>query len=301
MSDTVNTENKTELLENKILELLENMLSQLMKVPFYENLECAHVVLDYCKKISIKKIKVKNTIARIFKILEPFNDTLLNGDYKLLNTEETIEVLPGVNITKFLNYSVNKDGKKVEMDIDSKKILLNHLSLLKCYVNFALEQHTEKTREVYENRLLGLHKYEKLKTSSEINEAKLKIREKITPLVNSDSVPILNSLVDQIGSKLEDTDLNDTGDLRGFLDLAFDLANKNKEAFIKGKINVNELSKAATSVIKDMYSDSATKEELQKSLGIDPTELLQKFDNGNYEDVNKNIESMMKKFNTMKK
>ncbi len=83
MSDTVNTENKTELLENKILELLENMLSQLMKVPFYENLECAHVVLDYCKKISIKKIKVKNTIARIFKILEPFNDTLLNGDYKL--------------------------------------------------------------------------------------------------------------------------------------------------------------------------------------------------------------------------
>ncbi len=209
--------------------------------------------------------------------------------------------MPGVNITKFLNYSVNKDGKKVEMDIDSKKILLNHLSLLKCYVNFALEQHTEKTREVYENRLLGLHKYEKLKTSSEINEAKLKIREKITPLVNSDSVPILNSLVDQIGSKLEDTDLNDTGDLRGFLDLAFDLANKNKEAFIKGKINVNELSKAATSVIKDMYSDSATKEELQKSLGIDPTELLQKFDNGNYEDVNKNIESMMKKFNTMKK
>ncbi len=275
-TDTSTETTQTINLKDKTLTILGNLLRQLMAFPSYDKLSCASCILVFCKKIDEKKIKVDNAIARLFEVLEPINDALLDGDKTALDNGHAYEILPGINITKVYGHE--------DMTPDSKKIILCYLSVLKCHANFVKNRYLEKTSSVYGQRLDELMNYDKNKSTAEINKAKEEIKEMFAPKISKESQPIFHNLINQISDKLNATGGGGGVDLRGFMDMAMELADKNKKDFIDGKINLAEMTEAATSVMEKIYAD--TDDNLKNTLGFDPSELLKGLKNGGTPDIN---------------
>lgn len=261
---------ETSTVKEKTIEILNTLLKEIMKFPAYEKLSCAQCILDFCKKIDNRKIKIDTTIARLYKILEPINTELLNDKYEVLELGQVFEIVPGINITKVYK----------EMDLDSKKIIFKYLAVLKCNANFLTNNHIEETTTVYQSRLDGLLNYHKNKTTEEIKKASDEIKDMFAPMISSSSLPTLNNLVNEISAKLNSNEnLEDSIDMRSFFTMASELAEKNKENFVNGKVNVAEMTQAASSVMRKIYAESDT--DLKQTLGFDPAELLDNMMSGN--------------------
>lgn len=256
-----------QLLGAEIMKILNHLLRQIMTNKIYNNLACASTILDFSKRIDTCKIKIANTVARIYKVLEPYDELLMKKDTSFIKKNVIIELLPGINIIKIYLHP--------ELDSASQQVVLDYLVLLKCYANMYFGKKVEETKALIPT-VLGTFTSKTDMSKNDIIKARDEIKKMFG--TSGSTAQTVASLVDQISDKLIISSEDENGlDFRSLMMTAVELAQKNKQHFIDGKVNISEMTASASNIMKKVYSDPNN--NLKEQLGFDPNILLQSLNN----------------------